>query len=92
MHNSIPIEKFQLSWEIINNFCTLLPNWPLIFHMQQLWQELAEELLHETISQSLDLGKKIHKLFMMTNGFILDIFADSSLIDMYSKCGQIENA
>ena len=58
--------------------------------MQQVWQELAEELLCETISQSLDLRKKIHGLFMTTSGFILDVFADASLIDMYSKCGQIE--
>ena len=40
----------------------------------------------------LDLGKKIHGLFMTTSEFTLDVFAGSSLIDMYSKCGQIEDA
>ena len=29
---------------------------------------------------------------MTTSGFILDVFVGSSLIDMYSKCGQIEYA
>ena len=38
----------------------------------------------------LDLGKKIHGLFI-GSGFILDVFLGSSLIDMYSKCGQIED-
>ncbi|KAL6319576.1 hypothetical protein AAG906_014252 [Vitis piasezkii] len=39
----------------------------------------------------LDLGKKIHGLFT-GSGFVLDVFVGSSLIDMYSKCGQIEDA
>lgn len=39
----------------------------------------------------LDLGKKIHGL-LTGSGFILNVFVGSSLIDMYSKCGKIEDA
>ncbi|KAK6945208.1 E motif [Dillenia turbinata] len=40
---------------------------------------------------SLDLGKKIHA-FMITGGFKLDVFISSSLVDMYAKCGQTDDA
>ncbi|XP_011096747.1 pentatricopeptide repeat-containing protein At4g21300 [Sesamum indicum] len=36
-------------------------------------------------------GKQIHG-FMMRNGFNFDIFANSALIDMYSKCGHMDLA
>ncbi|KAF8390770.1 hypothetical protein HHK36_025298 [Tetracentron sinense] len=39
----------------------------------------------------LDLGKKIHG-FVTGSGFVLDVFMGSSLIDMYAKCAQIEEA
>ncbi|KAJ4980837.1 hypothetical protein NE237_031674 [Protea cynaroides] len=39
----------------------------------------------------LDLGKRVHG-FVTVNGFVLDVFLGSSLIDMYAKCGLIENA
>ncbi|XP_010249343.1 PREDICTED: pentatricopeptide repeat-containing protein At1g08070, chloroplastic-like isoform X2 [Nelumbo nucifera] len=39
----------------------------------------------------LDLGKKIHG-FLMASGIVFDVFLGSSLIDMYVKCGQTEDA
>lgn len=40
---------------------------------------------------SLDVGKKIHGLFLRS-GFSLDVFLGSSLIDMYAKCGRMDDA
>lgn len=40
---------------------------------------------------ALDLGKGIH-LYVMQNGFELDVFIGSALIDMYAKCGSLERA
>ncbi|KAF5189374.1 Pentatricopeptide repeat-containing protein [Thalictrum thalictroides] len=40
---------------------------------------------------ALDTGKWIH-VFINKNGFILDPFLGSALIDMYSKCGAVEFA
>jgi pentatricopeptide repeat protein len=39
----------------------------------------------------LDLGLKIHGL-LARSAFLLDVVLGSSLVDMYAKCGQIENA
>ncbi|KAK9267693.1 hypothetical protein L1049_010125 [Liquidambar formosana] len=39
----------------------------------------------------LGLGRKLHGL-LVGNGFVMDVFLGSSLIDMYAKCGQIEDA
>ncbi|XP_019263060.1 PREDICTED: pentatricopeptide repeat-containing protein At1g08070, chloroplastic-like [Nicotiana attenuata] len=39
----------------------------------------------------LDLGKKIHGLIVVY-GLVIDVFLGSSLIDMYTKCGQLEDA
>ncbi|KAL6502183.1 hypothetical protein OROHE_024776 [Orobanche hederae] len=36
-------------------------------------------------------GKEVHG-FMMRNGFDLDLFASSALIDMYAKCGDLNSA
>ncbi|KAF2311620.1 hypothetical protein GH714_025297 [Hevea brasiliensis] len=39
----------------------------------------------------LDLGKELHGLIIV-NRFVLDVFLGSSLIDMYAKCGKMEDA
>ncbi|XP_060172724.1 pentatricopeptide repeat-containing protein At1g31430-like [Lycium barbarum] len=39
----------------------------------------------------LDLGKKIHGLILVY-GFVMDVFLGSSLVDMYTKCGCLEDA
>lgn len=39
----------------------------------------------------LDLGKELHGLIIV-NSFVLDVFLGSSLIDMYAKCGKMEDA
>ncbi|CAK9159889.1 unnamed protein product [Ilex paraguariensis] len=39
----------------------------------------------------LDLGRKIHGLSVVS-GFVVDVFLGSSLIDMYAKCGRLEDA
>lgn len=40
---------------------------------------------------ALELGKEIH-LYVMQNGFHLDVFIGSALIDMYAKCGALDRA
>ncbi|XP_061363505.1 pentatricopeptide repeat-containing protein At1g06143 [Gastrolobium bilobum] len=40
---------------------------------------------------ALDLGKEVH-LYLMLNGFELDVYIGSSLIDMYAKCGSIDRS
>ncbi|XP_027353148.1 pentatricopeptide repeat-containing protein At1g06143-like [Abrus precatorius] len=40
---------------------------------------------------ALDLGKELHLYFMM-NGFDLNEYIGSSLIDMYAKCGSIDRS
>ncbi|GFZ19792.1 basic helix loop helix (bHLH) DNA-binding superfamily protein [Actinidia rufa] len=37
---------------------------------------------------ALDLGKEIH-LYLIQNGFDLDVYLGSALIDMYAKCGSL---
>ena len=40
---------------------------------------------------ALELGKEVH-LYLMLNGFNLDVYIGSSLIDMYAKCGNIDRS
>ncbi|KAB1208811.1 hypothetical protein CJ030_MR6G026954 [Morella rubra] len=40
---------------------------------------------------ALDLGKEIHH-YVLQNGFNLDVYIGSALIDMYAKCGSIERS
>ncbi|XP_038713617.1 pentatricopeptide repeat-containing protein At1g06143 isoform X2 [Tripterygium wilfordii] len=40
---------------------------------------------------ALDLGNEIH-LYVMQNGFDLDVYIGSSLIDMYAKCGNLNKS
>lgn len=40
---------------------------------------------------ALDLGKEVH-FYLMLNGFDLDVYIGSSLIDMYAKCGNIDRS
>ncbi|KAA8538040.1 hypothetical protein F0562_027380 [Nyssa sinensis] len=40
---------------------------------------------------ALDLGKEIH-LYVMQNGFDLDVYIGSALIDMYAKCGSLDRS
>ncbi|KAF7825798.1 pentatricopeptide repeat-containing protein [Senna tora] len=40
---------------------------------------------------ALDLGKEVH-LYLMLNGFDLDVYLGSALIDMYAKCGNLDRA
>ncbi|XP_057484582.1 pentatricopeptide repeat-containing protein At1g06143 [Actinidia eriantha] len=40
---------------------------------------------------ALDLGKEIH-LYLMQNGFDLDVYLGSALIDMYAKCGSLDRS
>ncbi|KAL6217512.1 hypothetical protein ACLB2K_010729 [Fragaria x ananassa] len=40
---------------------------------------------------ALDLGKEIH-YYVMRNGFDLDVYIGSALIDMYAKCGALDKA
>lgn len=40
---------------------------------------------------ALELGKEIH-LYVMQNGFHLDVFIGSALIDMYAKCGELDGS
>ncbi|KAM7253967.1 hypothetical protein ACFE04_031649 [Oxalis oulophora] len=39
----------------------------------------------------LDLGKEVH-FYLMQNGFDLDVYIGSALIDMYAKCGSIDKS
>ncbi|KAF7112170.1 hypothetical protein RHSIM_RhsimUnG0254100 [Rhododendron simsii] len=40
---------------------------------------------------ALDLGKEI-QLYVMQNGFYLDVYLGSALIDMYAKCGSLDRS
>ncbi|CAJ2670140.1 unnamed protein product [Trifolium pratense] len=40
---------------------------------------------------SLGLGKEIH-FYLMMNGFGIDVYIGSTLIDMYAKCGSVERS
>ncbi|GMN60315.1 hypothetical protein TIFTF001_029394 [Ficus carica] len=40
---------------------------------------------------ALELGKEMH-LYVMQNGFHLDVFIGSALIDMYAKCGELDRS
>ncbi|XP_043703407.1 pentatricopeptide repeat-containing protein At4g21065-like [Telopea speciosissima] len=40
---------------------------------------------------ALGLGKRVHSL-LEDNGYLLDLFVGSALIDMYSKCGMVDEA
>lgn len=40
---------------------------------------------------ALGLGKEVH-FYLMVNGFGLDVYIGSSLIDMYAKCGCVERS
>ncbi|MCL7046791.1 hypothetical protein MKW94_005964 [Papaver nudicaule] len=40
---------------------------------------------------ALELGKKIH-CYLMNEGFSLDVYIGSALIDMYSKCGDLDRS
>ncbi|PQQ17812.1 pentatricopeptide repeat-containing protein [Prunus yedoensis var. nudiflora] len=40
---------------------------------------------------ALDLGKEIH-LYILQNGFDLDVYIGSALIDMYAKCGALDRS
>ncbi|KAG9447321.1 hypothetical protein H6P81_013449 [Aristolochia fimbriata] len=39
----------------------------------------------------LRLGRKVHGM-VLVNGFVLDVFVGAALIDMYVKCGMVEDA
>ncbi|CAA7026456.1 unnamed protein product [Microthlaspi erraticum] len=39
----------------------------------------------------LDIGKEVH-VYTVQNGFVLDVYIGSALVDMYSKCGSLEQA
>lgn len=39
----------------------------------------------------LDYGKELH-LYVMQNGFNLDVYIGSALVDMYAKCGSLEKS
>ncbi|XP_028806340.1 pentatricopeptide repeat-containing protein At1g06143 [Neltuma alba] len=40
---------------------------------------------------ALDIGKEVH-LYVMQNGFDLDVYMGSALIDMYAKCGNLDRS
>ncbi|KAK9160347.1 hypothetical protein Syun_006688 [Stephania yunnanensis] len=40
---------------------------------------------------ALEIGRDMH-VYAMRNGFKLDVFIGSALVDMYAKCGSIENS
>ncbi|CAK8541425.1 unnamed protein product [Lathyrus sativus] len=40
---------------------------------------------------ALGLGKEVH-FYLMVNGFCIDVYIGSSLIDMYAKCGSVERS
>uniref|UniRef100_A0A803M3P2 Pentatricopeptide repeat-containing protein n=2 Tax=Chenopodium quinoa TaxID=63459 RepID=A0A803M3P2_CHEQI len=40
---------------------------------------------------ALDLGRKIH-FYIVREGFLLDVYVGSALVDMYAKCGKLERA
>ncbi|KAL0363706.1 UNVERIFIED_CONTAM: Pentatricopeptide repeat-containing protein [Sesamum calycinum] len=71
--------------------------WPLIFFVGWLQGakydcvSISAALSACTHLSALRHGKQIHG-FMMRNGFNFDIFANSALIDMYSKCGYMDLA
>ncbi|KAL1210439.1 Pentatricopeptide repeat-containing protein [Cardamine amara subsp. amara] len=39
----------------------------------------------------LEIGKEVH-MYTVQNGFVLDVYIGSALVDMYSKCGKLERA
>ncbi|GKV01864.1 hypothetical protein SLEP1_g14379 [Rubroshorea leprosula] len=40
---------------------------------------------------ALDIGREIH-LYVVQNGFDLDVYIGSALVDMYSKCGSLDSS
>ena len=40
---------------------------------------------------ALDLGREIH-LYILQNGFDLDVYIGFTLIDMYAKCGSLDKS
>ncbi|XP_021769141.1 pentatricopeptide repeat-containing protein At1g06143 [Chenopodium quinoa] len=40
---------------------------------------------------ALDLGRKIH-FYIVREGFLLDVYIGSALVDMYAKCGKLERS
>ncbi|XP_054784085.1 pentatricopeptide repeat-containing protein At1g06143 [Prosopis cineraria] len=40
---------------------------------------------------ALDIGREVH-LYLMLNGFDLDVYTGSALIDMYAKCGNLDRS
>ncbi|XP_052188926.1 pentatricopeptide repeat-containing protein At3g26630, chloroplastic-like [Diospyros lotus] len=52
---------------------------------------LVSLLIACTELRSLNLGRRIHD-FAFKNGFDLGVFLGTALIDMYSKCGSLEDA
>ena len=74
-----PEEAFELFWRM--NIDNVRPN---EFTLVSLLKACTE-------MESLNLGRWVHD-FAHKNGFKLGVFLGTALIDMYSKCGSLEDA
>lgn len=71
MHRSVSVEGFQLRHGIADKFFHLVPKLTIDYHMQQLWQGLAEELLCKMISQLLKAYKVVWGCFIWIQGELI---------------------
>lgn len=74
-----PQEAFELFWRMqVDN---VRPNEFTLISLLKACSEIG----------SLELGRRIHD-FALKNGFKVGVFLGTALIDMYSKCGSLEDA
>ncbi|XP_031288207.1 pentatricopeptide repeat-containing protein At3g26630, chloroplastic-like [Pistacia vera] len=79
VRNQQPQEAFELFWRM--QLDNVRPNEFTLVSLLQACTDLG----------SLKLGSWIHD-FALKNGFELGVFLGTALIDMYSKCGSLEDA
>ena len=71
MHRSVSVEGFQLRHGITDKFFHLVTKLTIDYHMQQLWQGLAEELLCKKISQLLKAYEVVWGCFIWIQGELI---------------------
>ncbi|WCJ40287.1 Tetratricopeptide repeat (TPR)-like superfamily protein [Euphorbia peplus] len=77
--NQRPQEAFELFWKM--QLDNVRPNEFTLVELLKACTELG----------SLELGSQIHD-YALQNGFKIGVFLGTALIDMYSKCGNLEGA
>lgn len=89
-----------ISWTTMMNcysqsqkFCDVIA----LFHEMITCGFIPDEMTMTTVISAcahlgaLDLGKEVH-LYLMLNGFDMDVYIGSALIDMYAKCGSLDRS